>query len=57
MVGDLIEPLEVYNKNYQMDSTDSIQIGKNFYDAYHDTCIKQIEARDKFYKLKKEALE
>ena len=57
IIGDMVEPLETYYKNYSDDSQESIQKSLQIWNQYQDATHQQTDARDKFYNLKEQAIE
>ena len=57
VVGDLVEPLEMYQKHYTNDCADSIQKGSTIWAQWQEQQVNQKDAKEKFYTLKEQALE
>mmetsp|Transcript_20660 Transcript_20660/g.27877 ORF Transcript_20660/g.27877 Transcript_20660/m.27877 type:complete len:130 (-) Transcript_20660:2841-3230(-) len=57
IIGDMVEPLETYYKNYDSDSQESISRSLTIWNQYLDATKQREEARGSFFGLKEMAIE
>ena len=55
IVGDLIEPLETYQRHYDDECNTAIQNSSKFWASYQEAISCSLDSRDRYFYLKKEA--